>query len=231
MKEESIPVDPAEEPRKINPWSVWMLVIIMVGGVLVFFNYKLMLERQAEEYRPPMIKRIDENFLFTRQDGKQVSVGDLEGRVWLVSHVFTRCPGQCAGMTEEMKGYQQRYEENPLFNLVSVTMDAAHDTPEVMNEFKQRFDLKGDNWWFVTGPQEALDGYMYKYFYFKPIPKEETDKTQENDIFLHDSKVALVDHARNVRGWYDLFNEEGREKLDKDLEIVLQEAADAVSAN
>lgn len=236
MKEESAPAPapvsvpvPDEEPRRINPWSVWMLIFIMLGGLLVFYNYKLTLEQQAADYRPPMVKRIDENFMFTRHDGQKVSVGDLEGKVWLVSHVFTRCPGQCAGMTEAMKAFQIKHADNPLFKLVSVTMDPEHDTPEVMDEFRNRFDLKFDDWWFVTGPPEALNSYMFKYFYFKPIEQEDKDKKTENDIFVHDTKVALVDNARNVRGWYDLFTEEGNAKLEKDLNLVLQEAADAVA--
>ena len=231
MNEETNPTPEAsqEEKRRINPWSVWMLILIMLGGLVVFYNYNLTLKRQAEEYRPAMVKRIDENFLFTRHDGQKVSVGDLEGKVWLVSHVFTRCPGQCGGMTESMKAFQEKHADNPLFNLVSVTMDPEHDTAEVMNEFRGRFDLKADNWWFVTGPAEAVNGYMFKYFYFKPTLKEDTEKEQENDIFKHDSKIALVDHARNVRGWYDLFTEEGEKKLDKDLTIVLEEAAEAAA--
>jgi protein SCO1/2 len=212
--------------RRINPWSVWLLILIMLGGIFVFYNYVLTLERQSEDYRPGKVKRIDENFLFTRHDGKQVTTGDLEGKVWLVSHVFTRCPGQCAGITAEMKTFQQQHADNPLFNLVSVSMDPDYDTPEILTEFRKSHELTGDNWWFVTGPAEALNGYMFKYFFFKPIVKTDDEKEQANDIYKHDSKVALVDHARNVRDWYDLFDKDDVEKLKKDLEIVLKEAAD-----
>lgn len=218
------------ETRRINPWSVWLLVGVMLGGIVVYFSYLKTLERQAKESRPGLFRRLEDNLHLVERSGKAVSLNDLRGKVWLVGQVFTRCPGQCAGMTAEMGKFQEKFGADPRFQLVSVSLDPEYDTPELLAEFANTHGFMGENWWFVTGVPEEVNGYMRKNFFFAPKKKADADKDSEMDLFLHDTKVALVDGGGHVRGWYDLFLPLSVEQLGRDIPVVLQEMATHTSA-
>ncbi len=219
------PATPAtvSDKRRINPWSVWLLVGVMLGGIVVYFSYLKTLERQAADARPGLYSRLEENLHLLERSGAKVSFNDLRGKVWLVGQVFTRCPGQCAGMTAEMGKFQEKFGKDPRFHLVSVSLDPEHDTPAMLDAFATTHGFEGENWWFVTGEPKEVNGYMRKNFHFAPKRKAEEDKDNEMDLFLHDTKVALVDGGGHVRGWYDLFEPMSVEQLGRDIAIVLAE--------
>jgi protein SCO1/2 len=221
------PALPAEK-RRINPWSVWLLVGVMLGGIVVYFSYLKTVANQP--YRPGLKARLESNLHLVERSGKAVSLNDLRDKVWLVGQVFTRCPGQCAGMTAEMGKFLTKFGSDPRFQLVSVSLDPEHDTPELLAEFANTHGFKGENWWFVTGEPKEVNDYMRKYFHFAPKRKAEADKDNEMDLFLHDTKVSLVDGGGHIRGWYDLFQPLSVEQLERDIPIVLEEEAKKATA-
>ena len=77
------------------------------------------------------------DFALTTQDGKALARKDLEGKVFLVSFVFTTCNGSCPPTTARLVQVQQRLAERGLLRgdrirLVSITLDPARDTPAAL---------------------------------------------------------------------------------------------------
>ncbi len=216
----------APSKPRIHPWSIWLIIIIMMGGLVVYYNYLKTLQRQSQNSRPPYIKRLEDNLKVTRSSGEETSLKELKGKTWLVSHIFTRCPGQCAGIGVELKELQEEFGDDPNFHIVSVSMDPTYDTPDILKRFRETHQLEGDNWWFVTGDPEPVNDYMRKFFFFAPQVKPEKDRDNPNDIYNHDTKIALVDGGAHVRGWYNAFDAMAMDKLRRDLKFVLKEAAD-----
>jgi protein SCO1/2 len=102
-------------------------------------------------------------FSLIERSGRRVTREDLRGRVWVVNFIYTECTDTCPTQTAEVAGLQQEFRDASELTLVSITVDPAHDTPEVLRRYAERFRAS-DRWWFLTGPRQeiyclALDGF------------------------------------------------------------------------
>ncbi|MBX7206898.1 MAG: SCO family protein [Verrucomicrobiaceae bacterium] len=219
--------DPA--PRSVNPWTIWIpIIIIMLGGV-VFYNYLWQQSMKRDKDRPPYLGRLENDLELTERSGKSVHLAELRGKVIIAGYVYTRCPRGCALVVSKMKKLYEEFGADPAIQFISFTVD-PEDTPQTLAEFAGRFGITQDNWWFVNGPKEQVRGYLtfqFKFAGVKEIP--EAERFNPDDKYIHDMKVALVDHKGNVRGHYDIANMdpeyEGfwKEKIRQDLKWVLAE--------
>lgn len=222
--------DNPAKPR-INPWSIWLIIGVMAGGLFVYSSWVATLKRQAIDGRPMLGERLETNLDLVNQFGEEVKLGDLKGKVYLCNYVFTRCPGQCGGVSSIMKELLADYEGHPLFRLASISLDPAHDSAEDMLAFSKKFELEAKQWWFLTGVESEIDSYMRRYFKFTRRLKKPEEKTGELDLYEHDPLIALVDHGGHIRGLYNVFDSrratEFQDRLKSDLEKVMIEAMEA----
>ena len=173
----------------------------------------------------PQIKLlVDRDLELIDANGTVRRFSDLAGKVWLVSHVFTRCPGQCSGVCAALDEVVGEVAGKEPVHLVSVSLDPAHDRPPQLREFSQKHDLVRDNWWFVTGDAPALNRYMKEVFLLSAQERPEEDRNNVNDLFLHEPRVVLVDHSMRIRGWYDPFNPASARELGKALKAAVTAA-------
>ncbi len=218
-------------PKRINPWSIVLIIGLMLGGLLVYYNYLQELERQ-DDGRPAYFAALATNLDVVKQSGEEASLGDLKGKVYLCNYIFTRCPGQCIGVAEVMKEHLQQWRGHPLFHMVSISLDPANDTPEDMRAFAEKNELVSDQWWFLTGDELEIRKYMKRYFKFNVREKDPAERQGDRDLFDHDPLVALVDHKARIRGVYSVYDpergEEFRERLSTDLERVMAEAMEEI---
>ena len=50
---------PEKVSPRINPWSVWALIAVMLGGILITFSWLRTLERQFAEGKPPEVRPVE----------------------------------------------------------------------------------------------------------------------------------------------------------------------------
>lgn len=214
-------------PPRFQPWSIWLIVGIIVGGAVVAWNYMIFRQTQAYEQasnpRLPYKDRIEKNLKAVNSKGEDVEMADLRGSVYVASQVFTRCPGECAGVAGQLKAVQEKFGDNPLFKIVTFTIDPAHDGPEQLAAFRKGFELEGDNWWFLTGDEKEIRDYTMEQFKFRVTDKPEEERRTPGDLFNHDTKLVLVDGQANVRGRYEAFMKESMDVLFEDIEELLAE--------
>ncbi|MEN3940394.1 SCO family protein [Prosthecobacter sp. SYSU 5D2] len=226
---------PAPDPKpNLTPWAIWIPIIVAVLGIVVFYNYLLAMKQQAaseEKDRPAILGRLEDDLTLTERTGKTVHLNDLRGKIILASWVYTRCPRGCAGVIAKLKKLQEEYRGNPNIHFVSFTLD-PDDTPEMMAQFASGIDVKEtDPWWFVQGDKEEVRSYLTQFLKFRPVQDlPEKDRLSPDDKYIHDLRVALVDHQGHLRGTlYDLMNADPQfaehfdEQLRKDLNFILKE--------
>ena len=132
------------------------------------------------------------------QDGNPVDETMLDGHVTIVDFFFTRCPGPCPLMTSELRRIQESLRGTGV-QIVSFSVDADHDAPEVLHQYAATNGADLKTWTFVTGDPDkiaalAIDGLGFALQ--KSEPSSITGSDGPN--ILHPTHFILVGPDRRV---------------------------------
>jgi protein SCO1/2 len=106
----------------------------------------------AHEQRLPTIGAAPD-FALTSQDGAEVTLGALRGKVVAVTFIYTWCPDVCPMLTDKMARVQDELGSDfgSKVAFVSITVDPERDTPDALKEYAASFDADLAGWSFLTG--------------------------------------------------------------------------------
>jgi len=140
---------------------------------------------------------------------------DMEGKVWVGATIFTHCPGICPVLTQAMVELQDEFENDADFRLLSVTVDPARDTAEVLQRFAGGYGAEKGRWYFVRHPQRAEIGKFVKTVL----------RLQYNDVepLAHPPYISLIDRDGTIRGMWDGTVPAEVEKLKKAIRETLDQ--------
>jgi protein SCO1/2 len=161
------------------------------------------------------------NFCLVDEVGNKLSHEDLNGKVWLVSFVFTTCTGTCPETTLRMSLVQRELGKRDLLKggqvrLLSITLDPERDRPEVLGEYAKRYGADSKVWSFLTGKPAQVARVIADWgMWARPGLGGQLD---------HPSRIFLVDRQGQVREIYNLAFLRPRWVVD-DIEVLLGEAA------
>ncbi len=159
------------------------------------------------------------NFTFTNQLGKTVSVDSLKGKILVVDYFFTRCPNPCPKLTRNMKKMQDAFlKTDSLVHFISLTVDPGRDSVEALKRYADKYKVRHNNWWFLTGEKKQIYDLAYNEFKAATIDGGEVDTA-----FLHTNKFYLLDKDRVIRGWYDGTDTVAMAKLARDIGLLFLE--------
>ncbi len=94
-------------------------------------------------------------FSLVDQNGKPFSRDDLRDRLTILAFTFTNCPTACPVMHSLLIRLQREITSLPV-RIVSITVDPAHDTPEVLKTHAQRLGADPKIWLFLTGDVASI---------------------------------------------------------------------------
>jgi len=111
----------------------------------------------TEEIAPP--------FELVDQDGVTLRLADLRGQAVVLGFVYTRCPGPCPVLTGIHRDLQRQIPEalRSRTRIVSISLDPAHDNPEVLRAYAKARDIDLSNWSLLTGPPDAVAEVVHSY--------------------------------------------------------------------
>lgn len=159
------------------------------------------------------------NFTFTNQLDKTVSVDSLKGKILVVDYFFTRCPNPCPTLTRNMKKMQDAFlKTDSLVHFISLTVDPGRDSVEALKRYADKYKVRHNNWWFLTGEKKQIYDLAYNEFKAATIDGGEVDTA-----FLHTNKFYLLDKDRVIRGWYDGTDTVAMAKLARDIGLLFLE--------
>jgi protein SCO1/2 len=106
-------------------------------------------------------------FALVNQDNKPLTPEVFRGKPLILTFIYTRCPlpDQCPRMTDNFAKVLERLEAEPGTaegaRLLSITVDPAFDTPEVLRAYAKGFlgsdaDRARARWDFATGEPEEV---------------------------------------------------------------------------
>ena len=99
------------------------------------------------------------NFILVDQNNNTVNLSQFEGKIVVITFVYTTCPDICPAVTYQMKKLGEElgdaYEESVVF--LSVTVDPKRDTPEQLANFASNYDAY---WQFLTVNSTFHENHM-----------------------------------------------------------------------
>lgn len=122
---------------------------------------------------------------------------DLLKKPFVASFLYTNCGGPCPMLALKLGRLQK--DLGGAARIVTVTVDPEHDTPAVLSSYAQEVDA-GPDWWFLTGKKKDVSALVVEGF---KLARAEDPTKPVSDRVAHSTKLALVDSACYVRGYYD----------------------------
>jgi protein SCO1/2 len=177
-------------------------------------------DQQNEKPSRLAVIRDAPEFTLTTQAGDKLTSTDLKGKVLLVSFIFTTCNGTCPATTHRMSQIQDELKSRGLLKadrvrLLSISLDPARDTPEVLRGYMKLYDAEPEYWTFLTGPPDQVSDVVKAWgMWAKPAA---------NGQFDHPSRIFLVDSEGRVREIYNLSFLKPK-WVAQDVELLLKES-------
>lgn len=154
-------------------------------------------------------------FSLVNRDGRTIRLEDLAGAPWAADFIFTRCPASCPMMSARMARLERSLPRDLDVLLVSISVDPAHDTPEVLERYAKKYQAP-ERWLFLTGEREDVRKLSVEGFKLG-LDMDPPPGMAGPEPILHSTRFVLVDGEGQIRGYYEAFDEASTEKLRKDL--------------
>ena len=201
---------------------LWGGILLLITSVILVIALYLVGRQRIARHRLPVWFTIPD-FHLTNQFAQPVTRADLIGTVWVADIIFTRCAGPCPQMTQRMGELQASLPADRRVRLVTLTTDAAHDTPTVLKSYGDRFGAQPDRWWFLTGDPRAIADLARDGFKFVAAEKKLEARTDPADLFVHSTYFVVVDQQGRARAVFEYAQPEMNERLRRTVERLLRE--------
>jgi len=193
---------------------VSIAIVIGMAGILLSGCDRLSVKKSMAE----------ESYEMVDQEGQAITFPEAySGHVMLVGYVYTHCPDICPMITYNMRDIQRELSDEDDFMLVSLSFDPGRDTPEILNDYAESYQLDLENWRLLTGNtnevDEALESLEIKTLKSPTTFKD--DGTQQYFID-HSDRVTLIDRNGNVRNNY-VGSKMNQEQIISDIHKLLTE--------
>lgn len=143
-------------------------------------------------------------FQLTERTGETFDSQSLQGKVWVVSYFFSRCPSICKKQNEAIQRTRFKLKDRDV-TFVSITCDPDYDRPEVLAEYATRYKADPVHWLFLTGTMADVVKVGNESFKIAVGPE------------THSTSLMVVDRFGRYRDRIDW--EQGPE-LDRFIEVV-----------
>lgn len=108
------------------------------------------------------------------QNGRSVDLYKdyIAGRRIVLHSFFARCEGSCPVMMATLQSLQKQLGERlgQDVSIVSITVDPAHDTPEVLAAYAKRVQAK-PGWHFLSGSPEQVNTALKRIGQYADAPE------------------------------------------------------------
>ncbi len=149
------------------------------------------------------LRRFPLYFTLKDQNGRDVKLSDLKGKILVVGYIYTHCPDICPFITDNMRRIQKEINADPSLKervvFLSITFDPKRDTPEVLKEYAKLYKVDESNWYFLTGDTLITDSIMKLMgieYTIRPVP-------ERNTYFIdHTDRIHVVDQNGFTRGYF-----------------------------
>lgn len=189
---------------------------VALSGIMLLVAFVFVRERRTSGISLPVLAEAAP-FLLTNQFGVRVQDSDLSGYVIVVDVIFSRCPGQCHRLSQQMRRLQQSVGLGVPVRFVSLTADPVFDTPQVLQRYAERYGAEGASWNFLTGPKSEVYRWAQEGLKFSVVENDPLRVRSLDDLFIHSASFAILDRRGRLRA---MIQSEDADSSDRILECV-----------
>lgn len=153
-------------------------------------------------------------FEFQSSTGSKVTNQDLSGKISIIGCFFTCCTTQCPALSGSMARLQSELKELNDLRLISLTVDAEHDTPQKLAAYAQTFGADPQRWFFLTGEQATIEKFITTQLR-QGLEKNHSPSADTGDKYMHSERLIVVDRAGQIRGFFNGIDPTEVDKLRK----------------
>jgi protein SCO1/2 len=182
------------------------------------------------------------SFVLTERSGRRVTTADLLGFVWVADFIYTECTETCPTQSLQLAQLQREFAGAHDLRLISLTVDPAHDTPEILRAYAERYGA-GERWWFLTGNKREIYCLAREGFRLgvtDPRSADVPDCTRSawltpsaawashgsHGIVMHSARMVLVDRVGQIRAYHLATDQDSMARLRANLGRLLRGPAD-----
>lgn len=133
------------------------------------------------------------DFALFDQDGRVVESTRFRGKRLMLNFIFTRCPipTMCPAAVAKFQQTQRLAREAKLedFELVSITLDPAYDTPGVLKTYAITRGIDTSNYTLLTGPENAIKSLLSTFGVLANF---------KGDLLNHTLATVLIDEKGRI---------------------------------
>jgi len=176
----------------------WLaLMMIVMGSIGIALGWRAMQTGKSGASSEPDYRQVPasasakwlKSFTLTERSGKRVSTEDLQGEVYVTNFFFSTCPGPCLTQNKKFEEIQLQYAGKGV-QFLSISCDPEVDDPGRLRKYAQKFDIKGEGWWFLTGDLLYIQRIAAE-IYQVPLDRQ-----------THTERFLVTDKWGNVRGQF-----------------------------
>jgi protein SCO1/2 len=180
-------------------------------------------------------------FSLTERSGRQVTLADLRGKVWVANFVYTQCTETCPVQTAQLARVQAEFPGEEGLRLVSITVDPERDTPAVLARYAERYGAHPDRWLFLTGDKRAIYRLAKEGFSLGVVDPDDQAQTSgllplfgptpalathgSKGLIIHSARLVLVDRQARIRAYHLPNDEQSLQRLHENVRRLLREKA------
>lgn len=204
--------------RRSHAPLLWLAGLIVLGGLLVGYNYMRFYSEMMEKNRQLAPIKEAPGFTMQNQEGATINPGSLLGHVWIADFIFTRCPGPCLQLTKRMAQLQQELPADVKF--VSFSVDPEYDTPAVLKKYGIANGADFSRWTFLTADKPQMEHVVMKGFMTLMAEQTNLEQAATEGPIIHSMLFALVDQKGRIRKYYNGLNEDAIKELKSAVEYL-----------
>ena len=171
-----------------------------------FNNVNRLLGRDTLSLKDGVIRSVGDllpPFALYDQDGEIITTDYFDGSVTVLNFIFTRCSvaEMCPASTNKMKRLQELAQKTKIKHVrfLSITLDPEYDSPGILKQYAQAYNLKEENFRLGTAGKPVIDELTRQFGILR-----KNDETQTID---HTMRTLLVNGRRQIiyqvpgKGW------------------------------
>lgn len=178
---------------KDRKWGVRMKQVRRYGIVLMLLM--LIFTIGCSEEKLQVYKNMD--FTLEDQHGNPLKLSDQDGKIRLITFLFTSCKTTCVATTALMIKLQDEMQKEGLWgkdtHFYTVTFDPERDTGEALQKYAEKWEMDLNYWSLVRGSVEDTRAVAQDFG---------VAVVEVEDDFIHGDFAFLIDQKGNIRKYY-----------------------------